>query len=107
MSSALVAPHHRSAAATLARIFAADFLQMQQTPFQSPAPRPSPRKRGAGEQRRTPNTVGKRQKVLQAVPLRSLSPWSSNSVRHSKGGTATARTDPSTGAEASMSPPDP
>ena len=32
MSSALVAPHHRSAAATLARIFAADFLQMQQTP---------------------------------------------------------------------------
>ena len=32
MSSAFLAQRHRSAATTLARIFAADFLQMQQTP---------------------------------------------------------------------------
>jgi|GraSoiStandDraft_11_1057310.scaffolds.fasta_scaffold597643_2 hypothetical protein len=75
MSSALVAPHHRSAAATLARIFAADFLQMQQTPFQSPAPRPSPPQAPQARRGRTAaNSQQSRQKVLQAVQLRSLSP---------------------------------
>jgi len=72
MSSALVAPHHRSAAATLARIFAADFLQMQQTPIQSPSPRPSPAQEGRG--RAAANSQQSLQKVLQAVQLRSLSP---------------------------------
>ena len=85
MSSAFVAPHHRAAAATLPRIFAADFLQMQQTPFQSPSPRPSPRKRGEGEQRRTPNIVGKRYcRRFSCVP----------SPRHQRGeGSQAARPD--------------
>ena len=74
MSSALVAPHHRSAAATLARIFATDFLQMQQTPFQSPAPRPLSPQARRGRTAANPIKVGKR--VLQAVQLRSLSPSS-------------------------------